>query len=153
MAVHGRFRQPCPDCGAPVQRIRYASGETNYCARCQTDGRVLADSQALEQTLMNLLDNAIKYAPDGGKIRISSFSQGDRVRISVQDDGPGIPEKHRPFLFQRFYRVDPGRSRDIGGTGLGLSIVKTLVESMSGEVGMEPAAETGSIFWVTLPQY
>jgi len=117
------------------------------------DGRVLADSQALEQTLMNLLDNAIKYAPDGGKIRISSFSQGDRVRISVQDDGPGIPEKHRPFLFQRFYRVDPGRSRAIGGTGLGLSIVKTLVESMSGEVGMEPAAETGSIFWVTLPQY
>ena len=117
------------------------------------DGRVLADSQALEQTLMNLLDNAIKYAPDGGKIRISSLSQGNRIRISVQDDGPGIPEKHRPFLFQRFYRVDPGRSRDIGGTGLGLSIVKTLVESMGGEVGMEPAENTGSIFWVALPQY
>ncbi len=117
------------------------------------DGRVFADYQALEQTLMNLLDNAIKYAPDGGNIRISSLSQGNWIRISVQDNGPGIPEKHRLFLFQRFYRVDSGRSRDIGGTGLGLSIVKTLVESMGGDVGMEPAAETGSIFWIALPQY
>ena len=117
------------------------------------DGRVLADSQALEQTLMNLLDNAIKYAPHGGNIRISSFSQGNRIRISVQDNGPGISEKHRPFLFRRFYRIDSGRSRDIGGTGLGLSIVKMLVESMGGDVGMEPAEKTGSIFWVALPQY
>ena len=117
------------------------------------NGRILADSEALEQTLMNLLDNAIKYAPDGGRIRISSQANGNRIRIGVQDNGPGVPEKHRPFLFQRFYRVDPGRSRDIGGTGLGLSIVKTLVESMGGDVGMEPAPETGSVFWITLPQY
>ncbi|MCP3868778.1 MAG: PAS domain-containing protein [Gammaproteobacteria bacterium] len=115
--------------------------------------RVRGDLQALEQTLLNLLDNAIKYAPDNGKIRISSRLAGSRVQIRVYDNGPGIPEQHRPFLFQRFYRIDPGRSRDVGGTGLGLSIVKNLVEAMGGVVGMEPALPTGSIFWFALPKY
>jgi signal transduction histidine kinase len=77
---------------------------------------------------------------------------GDAVRIEVRDDGPGISDKHRERVFERFYRADPSRSREAGGTGLGLSIVKHLVESMGGEVGVEPNAPRGSIFWLRLPR-
>ena len=70
------------------------------------------------------------------------------MRIEVRDDGPGIADKHRERVFERFYRADPSRSREAGGTGLGLSIVKHLVESMGGEVGVEPNAPRGSIFWL-----
>ena len=76
----------------------------------------------------------------------------DGVRIEVRDDGPGIADKHRERVFERFYRADPSRSREAGGTGLGLSIVKHLVESMGGEVGVEPNAPRGSIFWLQLPR-
>jgi two-component system phosphate regulon sensor histidine kinase PhoR len=72
------------------------------------------------------------------------------VRLEVEDNGPGIDVEHRRRLFERFYRVDPGRSRHMGGTGLGLAIVKSLVEAMGGRVGMEPASPRGSVFWVTL---
>lgn len=114
--------------------------------------RVLADPAALDQILQNLLDNAIKYAPENGHVRIASSPVGDRLEIRIQDDGPGIPDAYRSRLFQRFYRVDPGRSRNMGGTGLGLSIVKELAETMGGCVGMKPASPTGCIFWVRLPQ-
>jgi len=73
------------------------------------------------------------------------------VRIEVRDDGPGISDKHRERVFERFYRADPSRSREAGGTGLGLSIVKHLVESMHGKVGVAPNTPTGSIFWLRLP--
>ena len=73
------------------------------------------------------------------------------VRIEVADDGPGIAPHHRDRIFERFYRVDTGRSRDEGGTGLGLAIVKHLALAMHGEVGVEAATPRGSIFWVTLP--
>jgi two-component system phosphate regulon sensor histidine kinase PhoR len=69
----------------------------------------------------------------------------------VEDNGPGIDAQHRERIFERFYRVDPGRSREMGGTGLGLSIVRHLVESMGGSVGVEPATPTGARFWFTLP--
>lgn len=114
--------------------------------------RVLADPSALDQILRNLLDNAIKYTPENGRILITSSSVDSQLEIRIQDNGPGIPEAYRSGLFQRFYRVDPGRSRDMGGTGLGLSIVKELSEAMDGCVGMKPALPTGSIFWVRLPQ-
>jgi two-component system phosphate regulon sensor histidine kinase PhoR len=73
------------------------------------------------------------------------------VRIEVRDDGPGIPEAHHERIFERFYRVDPGRSQDMGGTGLGLSIVKHLVEGMDGSIGMTSADPNGCVFWVELP--
>ena len=81
-----------------------------------------------------------------------AVTREDRVRIEVQDDGPGVPPEHRARLFERFYRVDPGRSKEMGGTGLGLAIVKHLVGAMNGEVGMEPAEPSGSVFWVDLPK-
>ena len=112
--------------------------------------RVVADAKALEQVLVNLLDNAAKYTPQGGTLEVRASRDGDHVRIEVLDDGPGVPERHRARLFERFYRVDPGRSRDMGGTGLGLAIVKHLVELMGGRVGMEPRRPKGSIFWVSL---
>ena len=115
------------------------------------DWVVCADKGALDQILINLLDNAIKHTPAAGTVEIVALSQQDQVRIEIRDQGPGIPEQHRGRIFERFYRVDPGRSRDLGGTGLGLSIVKHLVEKMGGSVGMSPRATTGSVFWVMLP--
>jgi two-component system, OmpR family, phosphate regulon sensor histidine kinase PhoR len=112
-----------------------------------------ADIQALDQVLVNLLDNAIKYSYEGGAIEVSAgFDADDLVRISVSDDGPGIQERHRGRVFERFYRVDTGRSRALGGTGLGLSIVKHLVVLMHGSVGVDAVQPHGSSFWVKLPR-
>jgi two-component system, OmpR family, phosphate regulon sensor histidine kinase PhoR len=82
---------------------------------------------------------------------VAAEGAGDQLRVSVRDDGPGIDARHLPRLFERFYRVDGGRSRDQGGTGLGLSIVKHLVEAMNGSVSVESAPEKGSTFRFTLP--
>jgi two-component system phosphate regulon sensor histidine kinase PhoR len=113
--------------------------------------RFVGDERSIEQVLVNLVDNAIKYTPRGGKIGIDVRQHGEHVLFEVWDTGPGVPEAHRARLFERFYRVDPGRSRDMGGTGLGLSIVKHLVESMRGDVGMRPREGGGSVFYVSLP--
>ena len=112
---------------------------------------VKADPKALDQILVNLIDNGIKYTRADGHVWIQARADGDGVRIEVRDDGPGIAEKHRARLFERFYRADTSRSREAGGTGLGLSIVKHLTESMGGSVGVEPARPHGSIFWLGLP--
>jgi two-component system phosphate regulon sensor histidine kinase PhoR len=113
---------------------------------------VFADARALEQVLVNLIENAIKYCRPGSRVVIRAATETDRsVRCTVQDSGPGIPEAELPRLFERFYRVDAGRSRDMGGTGLGLSIVKHLVEAMGGRVGVESRIGFGSSFWFTVP--
>ena len=109
------------------------------------------DPRAVEQVLVNLLDNAVKYTPEGGAITVRAERDGARVRVSVADTGPGIGEKHLERVFQRFYRVDPGRSREVGGTGLGLAIVKHLVEQMGGEVLAESVVGQGSTFSFRLP--
>ena len=114
---------------------------------------VRADPKALDQILVNLIDNGVKYTQAEGHVWVMAREHGDdAVRIEVRDDGPGIADKHRARVFERFYRADPSRSREAGGTGLGLSIVKHLVESMGGEVGVEPNAPRGSIFWLQLPR-
>ena len=113
--------------------------------------RVRADRRALEQVLGNLVDNALKYGSPGSLVRISAGPEAGRIRITVSDQGPGIDPQHLPRLFERFYRVDAGRSRELGGTGLGLAIVKNLVEAMGGQVSVESAPGTGSTFSVTLP--
>ena len=110
-----------------------------------------ADADALDQIILNLLDNAVKYMLAGGHLSIRGSVESGHVRIEVGDDGPGIAPHHRDRIFERFYRVDTGRSRDQGGTGLGLAIVKHLALAMHGEVGVEAATPRGSIFWVTLP--
>lgn len=116
------------------------------------DLAVVADPKAVEQIVTNLLDNAIKYSGSGGSVTLRASTFGNRVRFEVEDDGPGIERKHHARLFERFYRVDKGRSRGMGGTGLGLSIVKHLVESMDGRVGYRPANPRGSVFWFELPK-
>ncbi len=111
----------------------------------------VGDAKAVDQVLVNLLANAVKYTPQGGHVTVRARTGAGKVRVEVVDDGPGIEPKHRARLFERFYRIDRGRSRDVGGTGLGLAIVKHLVEGMGGEVGVEPASPRGSIFFFTLP--
>ncbi|MGE0550875.1 MAG: sensor histidine kinase [Kofleriaceae bacterium] len=113
---------------------------------------VRADPKALDQIMVNLIDNAVKYTRAGGNVWVEAKPDADHVRIEIRDDGPGIAPKHRERVFERFYRADPSRSREAGGTGLGLSIVKHLVESMGGEVGVDPRDPQGSIFWLRLPR-
>ena len=111
---------------------------------------VIADERSVEQILVNLLDNAIKAVPDGGHVALAARLDEGRVRVSVTDDGIGIPPGDLPRLFERFFRVDRSRSREQGGTGLGLAIVKHLVHLLGGEVGVESVVGQGSTFWFTL---
>lgn len=116
------------------------------------NGLVLtADRRALEQILSNLVDNAIKYATSRTAVKLSATVRNGEIRIAVADTGPGIAAKHLPRLFERFYRVDRGRSREVGGTGLGLSIVKHLTEALGGHVMVESVPGVGSMFTVQFP--
>ncbi|MBF0371311.1 MAG: HAMP domain-containing protein [Magnetococcales bacterium] len=112
---------------------------------------IKADPDVLTQVLNNLVENAIKYSPKGSSIIIRAYRKDHFLRMEVEDDGPGIPEAHHTRIFERFYRVDNGRSREMGGTGLGLSLVKHLVERMGGTVGFEPVTPRGSRFWTVHP--
>jgi two-component system, OmpR family, phosphate regulon sensor histidine kinase PhoR len=112
-----------------------------------------ADVDRLEQVLFNLIENAIKYGRIHGRVTLSAKELPDnRVQVSVQDDGPGIPPESRGRVFERFYRADRARSRETGGTGLGLSIVKHIVRAHSGEVWLHSEMGTGTTFFFTLPQ-
>jgi two-component system phosphate regulon sensor histidine kinase PhoR len=110
------------------------------------------DPRALEQVVSNLVDNAVKYCPQGSSVAVSAEASDGGVRIHVADTGPGIDKAHLPRIFERFYRVDAGRSREIGGTGLGLSIVKHLVEAMGGSVSVKSELGKGATFTVALPR-
>ncbi|OGQ12252.1 MAG: hypothetical protein A2026_16100 [Deltaproteobacteria bacterium RBG_19FT_COMBO_46_12] len=110
------------------------------------------DRNILEQILINLLDNAIKYGREGGKITISANQKDQKeIEVSVRDNGIGIPQEDLPRIFERFYRVDKGRSQELGGTGLGLSIVKHLISAHGGRVWAESQLGEGSTFYFTLP--
>lgn len=115
-----------------------------------SEARVYADVSRLEQMLTNLVDNAIKFNRVGGKV-VVSYEDGDRSRIRVEDTGEGIPTQHIERLFERFYRVDRARSREMGGTGLGLAIVKHLARAHGGEVSVESKLGEGSVFVIELP--
>lgn len=112
----------------------------------------VADRRALEHVLSNLVDNAVKYCGSGSTVRLSADRGDAAVRVLVADNGAGIEPKHLARLFERFYRVDTGRSRELGGTGLGLALVKHLVEAMGGKVGVESAPKVGTTFFFTLPR-
>jgi two-component system phosphate regulon sensor histidine kinase PhoR len=109
----------------------------------------IADANALHDVLLNLLDNAIQYTEAGGRIA-ARVRAGEEVRIAVEDNGIGIPEGDRDRIFERFYRVDAARSREVGGTGLGLAISKHLVEAMGGRIELESKVGRGSTFTVVL---
>jgi len=112
---------------------------------------VVFDKLAIEAVLSNLVDNAVKYCPENSSITVRAALEPGHIRLSVEDSGPGIESKHLPRLFERFYRVDAGRSREVGGTGLGLSIVKHLVEAMHGSIGVSSVVGQGTTFHFTLP--
>lgn len=109
------------------------------------------DSAKLEQALYNLVDNAVKYSPEGEGIEIAAQREGRNAILTVTDHGPGIPAEDLPHIFDRFYRVDKARSRDTGGTGLGLSIVRQMVALHQGTVAVESVEGKGSVFRVELP--
>ena len=114
---------------------------------------IFGDRKGLEQVLINLLDNAIKYGREGGNIKISvNENPNAEIQVSVEDDGIGIPKEDLPRIFERFYRVDKGRSKELGGTGLGLSIVKHIVQAHGGKVWAESQIGKGSTFYFTLPK-
>ncbi len=113
--------------------------------------KVECDSDSLHQVLMNLLENAAKYSPEGGAITLGARRDDDEVEFYVRDTGVGIPSDHIPRLFERFYRVDKARSRELGGTGLGLAIVKHLVLAHDGSVRVESEVGQGSTFYVRIP--
>jgi two-component system phosphate regulon sensor histidine kinase PhoR len=113
---------------------------------------VTADKDRIEHVFTNLLDNAIKFNKERGSIRIYSQEMSGGIKVIVEDSGVGIPEKDIPRIFERFYRVDKARSRELGGTGLGLSIVKHIVELHGGSVGVESTEGFGSKFWFILPK-
>ncbi|NOK01065.1 MULTISPECIES: cell wall metabolism sensor histidine kinase WalK [Myxococcus] len=111
----------------------------------------VGDPRAVEQVLLNLLDNAVKYTPAGGRVDVYGACEQGRCVVRVKDTGVGIEAKHQSRIFERFYRVDKGRSRDMGGTGLGLAIVKHLLQAMDGEVKVESQPNEGSTFTIFLP--
>ena len=113
---------------------------------------VRADTGRLEQVFCNLVDNAIKYGRPEGKVTVGARAKnGEQIEIFVRDDGPGIPPEAVKRVFERFYRVDKGRSREQGGTGLGLSIVKHVAENHMGTVIVDSELGQGSTFTVRLP--
>ena len=115
------------------------------------DTFIIANDDHVKQLLINLIDNAIKYTLEGGKVFVKVEHVEDKVLLHVKDTGIGIAQEHIPRLFERFYRVDKGRSRNMGGTGLGLAIVKHIVMDMGGQIDVQSELNVGTEFTVTLP--
>lgn len=113
---------------------------------------VRVNPRLLEQALGNLIDNAVKYAEGSKRVEVRAEARPDGLRLTVRDEGPGIESQHWERLFERFYRVDPGRSRKLGGTGLGLAIVKHIALAHGGSVGVESEPGRGTRFWIHLPR-
>jgi two-component system phosphate regulon sensor histidine kinase PhoR len=117
------------------------------------DFKMFADRQKFFLLLRNLIDNAVKYNKKEGKVRVLAKKEGNKQVLEVEDTGIGIPPEHVPFIFERFYRVDKGRSKEMGGTGLGLSIVKHIVFLHGGEIKVHSKPGEGSRFSVIIPIY
>ncbi len=133
-----------------VGRARTLADNRKIVLGRQEDISVKGDAQTLKQLLANLVDNAIKYTPEGGTIALSLVRDGEWARLEVTDTGIGIAPEHLPHLFDRFYRVDKARSRSSGGTGLGLAIVKGIAEQYGGKVAVKSEPDKGSTFTVWL---
>ena len=112
---------------------------------------LFADRERIHQVLFNLVDNAVRFTPDGGDVRVSARRENGSIEIAVADTGSGIPAEHLPRLFERFYRADPARSRGDGGTGIGLAIARSVVEAHGGTIRAESEPGRGSVFTFDLP--
>jgi len=119
---------------------------------CPKECTAALNAELLEQAVGNLIDNAVKYSPDGAHVCVMARARGEEIEIRVADDGPGIEKKHLSRLFERFYRVDRVRSRTLGGTGLGLSIVRHIALAHHGSVAVESTLGRGSVFIIRLPR-
>ena len=136
-----------------IQLCSNAAQKKEITVVIEADGKLTVnmDADLIEQALVNLLDNAIKYSPTGSDITIGAHKVDHTVEIRIKDQGIGIPTKHQPRLFERFYRVDKARSRNMGGTGLGLAIVKHIIQSHRGWVTVQSVQGKGSTFTLHLP--
>jgi signal transduction histidine kinase len=132
-------------------RARLPEGVTIDVEAPKTVPPVAADEQQLVQVLGNLLENAIKYSPDGGPVKVKLARAAHAVRWSIADRGLGIPASERRRIFEKFYRLDPNMTRGIGGTGLGLYICRELVHRLDGRIWVEPNGRKGSMFVVEIP--
>jgi signal transduction histidine kinase len=133
--------------------MRLLAEDKNIALRCEAKRhvRVEGDRSRLKQVIVNLVDNAIKYTPAGGHVGVKVYASNGYGVLEVNDNGMGIPAEAAPHIFERFYRVDKARSRQMGGAGLGLSIVKAIVTAHGGQVRVESVEGRGSRFLVELP--
>ena len=124
----------------------------NLNARVEADiSKLMGDPDQFKQMLINIVDNAVKYTPEGGAIEVVAYNSGNDVIISVKDNGIGIPKEHISRLFERFYTVDKARSRNVGGTGLGLAIVKHIVMQFEGKIEVHSQIDKGTEFILSIP--
>jgi two-component system, OmpR family, phosphate regulon sensor histidine kinase PhoR len=124
----------------------------NLKSRVEADiNKLMGDPDQFKQMLINIVDNAVKYTPEGGAIEVKAYNSGNNVIISVKDNGIGIPKEHISRLFERFYRVDPSRSRNVGGTGLGLAIVKHIIMQFDGKIEVHSQIDKGTEFILSIP--
>jgi two-component system phosphate regulon sensor histidine kinase PhoR len=131
--------------------VRIKDKQMNLVVDCPEELTALVDSSLLEQALVNLVDNAVKYSPQGSRVSVRAGKQAGFVNIVVADEGPGIGRDHLPKIFNRFYRVDKARSRQEGGTGLGLAIVKHIVQYHRGKIDVKSDKGVGSSFTISIP--
>ncbi len=139
------------ECAVQACSERMGDSRVKLELECDPDIQVPANAPLLEQAVSNLIDNAVKYSPQGTRVLISAAQDGETVSIRVRDDGPGIERKHHARLFERFYRIDKARSRDLGGTGLGLAIVKHIAQAHRGSVAVQSEPGRGSTFRIDIP--
>lgn len=118
---------------------------------CPRDLTVRVDPVLMEQAIVNLVENAVKYSAENAQVEIIARDNGKDIEIDVKDAGPGIAKAHLPKIFNRFYRVDKGRSRQEGGTGLGLAIVKHIIQYHNGRITVSSVKGKGTIFHIRLP--
>ncbi len=142
-----------PVIAAAVETCQAKADEKDISIRVDCEFGLMAEMNRtmLEQALINLIDNAVKYSPESSKVEVVALKIRSEVKITVLDEGRGIESEHLPRLFERFYRTDRARSRQMGGTGLGLSIVKHIAEAHGGRVSVESRPGVGSTFILTLP--
>ena len=137
-----------------VENMQYVAKEKQHNLKCVVNmipGPVFVDKDGIQQVMINILSNSIKYTPDGGEITVYIGAAGGKAYLKFVDNGMGIPEKDLKRIFERFYRVDKARSRQMGGTGLGLSIVKEIVEAHEGTIEIKSEVGIGTEVIVTIP--